>query len=63
MHTCFDCGREMKREILEFTDEVNNEKITFKTEGFICECGRKTIEAPQMEAYDIALANEYRKKK
>lgn len=62
MHTCFDCGREMKREILEFTDEVNNEKITFKTKGFICECGRKTIEAPQMEAYDIALADAYRKK-
>ena len=60
--TCWECGEQMKTALLEFTDEVNGEEFTIKTEGIICPNGHKNIGASQMDAYNIALADAYREK-
>jgi len=60
--TCWKCGKDMKEAELEFTDKTNGETFTVKTMGIVCENGHKNIGAPQMDAYNIAFADAYRKK-
>jgi putative zinc finger/helix-turn-helix YgiT family protein len=62
MFTCWDCGREMRESLVEFTDEENGEEFTLLLNGYSCECGRKTVSAGQMDAYNIAFADAYRQK-
>lgn len=62
MFTCWECGREMKEKVTEFIHKYRNEKLVFKAKGLVCECGYKTVACSHMEAYDIALADTYRKK-
>lgn len=62
MHTCWECGREMKESLLDFDCERNGDKVEFKAQGLSCECGYKTVSAKQMDAYNIAMADAYRKK-
>ena len=62
MNTCWECGKEMQEGMTEFTDEVNGEKIAFKTQGLFCDCGYKTVASYQMKEYDVNLADVYRKK-
>lgn len=54
--TCWKCNVKMREAELEFTDEVNGELFTIKTNGIICDkCGYQTVAASQMEAYNIAF--------
>jgi len=62
MSTCWKCGKEMKEEILEFTDEIQGEQLSIKTKGLVCECGYMTVPASLMDEYNIKLADTYRKK-
>ena len=62
MHTCWECGREMKEELLDFTNERYGEEIKFMAKGLSCECGYKTVTAKQMDDYNISMADAYRKK-
>ena len=61
--TCWECGMEMKEGVWEFEDEVNGEEFKVKTKGIKCEgCGYQTVASSQMDSYNIAFADAYRKK-
>jgi putative zinc finger/helix-turn-helix YgiT family protein len=62
MNTCYYCGKVMKEQELEFNDRLRGEELTFRAEGLACSCGERSLGGHQMNAYNVALADAYRKK-
>jgi putative zinc finger/helix-turn-helix YgiT family protein len=63
MISCWNCDENLtEQDNIEFEGEVKGEKLTVKTRGFLCSCGFKTVGSKNMDAYNIAIADAYRKK-
>ncbi|MCE1248669.1 MAG: helix-turn-helix domain-containing protein [Firmicutes bacterium] len=62
MAECWECGRIMTRQNVEFTGKFKDEDFTVSTEGYLCECGYKTVQGDQTDGLNIAFADAYRTK-
>lgn len=62
MAECWECGREMTEMPVDFILAIKGEEYNVSSMGYKCECGYKTIVGSQLDGFNIALADAYRRK-
>lgn len=62
LHNCWECGEIMEEREVDFKDKLKGEEFEFKATGLICPNGHTSLLGIHMDAYNIILADTFRKK-
>lgn len=63
MPKCWQCEEEMQKSTsVEFSQKFKGEDVVFRSPGYECNCGYKTVSGNQLDEYNINKADAYRRK-
>ncbi len=62
VHNCWECGKEMVENELNFRGKIKGEEFEIRAVGLMCECGHQSLLGRHHDKYNITLADAYRVK-